>query len=109
MSKKWPLAVATFAAAVVAGMGANAASAGEVTGNCNNAPNGQSQANCREDYSQGASICSFSGQNDGEPPPGRTQSYGQDVRAGRADPTDKETPFRPGFACNPNNPFPPAA
>lgn len=55
----------------------------------------------------GRSICKFSGQNDGEDPPGRTQSYGQDVQADRADPTefDPDDPFsvHPGWFCDPNN------
>jgi hypothetical protein len=41
------------------------------------------------------SICAYSGQNDGNPPGGKTQSYGQDVKAGRADPHA----FNPGDAC----------
>ncbi len=49
------------------------------------------------------SICSFSGLNHvhpGEPPTGRTQSYGQLVRHGYVDPTDKTTIERPGVLCN---------
>jgi len=76
------------------GLGAGAALAGEVTGN--GKPTGAP--------AHSNSICSFSGQNDGEPPPGRVQSYGQDVKAGRADPHA----FNPGDACqggsNPQNP-----
>jgi len=89
---------AAVSALTVAGLGAGTALAGEVTGNGK-----------KEDYSQGRSICSFSGQNDhpeGDPnegPGGRTQSYGQDVRTGLLDPTDKSSPLRPGFLCNPNN------
>jgi hypothetical protein len=49
------------------------------------------------------SICVFSGQNDdptgidveANGPPGRTQSFGQEVRLGFIDPTQ----FNPGFAC----------
>jgi hypothetical protein len=114
MGRKLLLLGAIFAAAVVAGLGASTASAGEVTGNCNNAPNAKAKDNCKDDFSQGASICKFSGQNDypdgsQSGPPGRTQTYGQDVRAGSADPRT-ENPgkvdgltFHPGYACNPNN------
>ena len=74
---------------------ATPAMAGEVTGNGE-----QVDAN-------GRSICKFSGQNDGEDPPGRVQSYGQDVVAGLADPTDfdPDDPFNlhPGWFCDPNN------
>ena len=62
---------------------------------------------------QGQSICAASGQNDGNPPPGRTQSFGQTVRVGSNDPTtmdpDFEGPFlpHPGWACNPHNVTPP--
>ena len=54
----------------------------------------------------GASICQFSGLNDypdgsQSGPPGRTQSYGQDVAAGRYDPTENRIDF-PGYLCNPN-------
>lgn len=77
---------------------ATPALAGEVNG---------STSNPKDDFSQGASICKFSGLNDypdgsQSGPPGRTQSYGQDVRAGRLDPaTNKDE--HPGFLCNPNN------
>jgi hypothetical protein len=116
MGKKLLLLGAIVAASVVAGLGASAASAGEVTGNCNNASNAKAKANCKDDFSQGASICKFSGQNDypdgsQSGPPGRTQTYGQDVKAGRLDPS-AENPgkvdgftLHPGYACNPNNPF----
>ena len=53
------------------------------------------------------SICSFSGLNDhdpDEPPGGRTQSYGQDVRQHDADSIDpsvvKSGPPSPGTFCN---------
>ena len=51
------------------------------------------------------SICAFSGLNDFVKGPSdfHVQSYGQDVRAGPADRTYKETAERPGFLCNPNN------
>ena len=60
----------------------------------------------------GRSICAFSGQNDGNLPPGRTQSFGQNVQADRLDPTEFDPNFEPlpgvtypypGWACNPNN------
>lgn len=57
---------------------------------------------------RGASICQFSGLNDDptgiDPengPPGRTQSFGQDIAKWGADPRDEL--FRPGILCNPNN------
>ena len=85
-------------AAAAAGMiaiGAAPSIAGEVTGN-----DEQVDAN-------GRSICKFSGLNDGHPPAGHTQTYGQDVREDRVDPTefDPEDPFaeHPGWFCNPNN------
>ena len=93
MSKRSARAVAICAAAVM-GFGANAAFAGEVTGN-GKPTQGPAHAN---------SICTFSGQNDdptgtqGEGPGGRTQSFGQDVRNGFIDPRE----FNPGDACNPN-------
>ena len=76
-------------------LAATPASAGEVTGKGE-----QVDAN-------GRSICKFSGQNDGEEPHGRVQSYGQDVTEDRADPTDydPDDPFslHPGWFCDPNN------
>ncbi len=60
----------------------------------------------------GKSVCRFSGQNDGDDPPGRTQSFGQNVANGYpsnnpVDPTslDPDGGFQrhPGWACNPNN------
>jgi hypothetical protein len=100
------VAAAVCATAVV-GAGASVASAGEVTGNCNNAPQGAAAANCKSEYSQGASICKFSGQNDNpdstdpRDPGGPVQSYGYSVvREG-----GKAFAPSPGFACNPNNGF----
>ena len=46
------------------------------------------------------SICSFSGLNDDPAEGGQVQSYGQGVRQGFFDPTDKETVERPGVLCN---------
>ncbi len=98
MGKSSLLAVALCAAAVV-GLGAGSAFAGEITGNGKSTPINEGQA---------ASICSFSGQNDGNPPPGRTQSYGTNVAAGQSDPSSVNPgavgqgvfSFHPGFACN---------
>ncbi len=122
------LAIATFAAAVVAGLGTSVALAGESTGNCGAATdppdlqfNGSdtAAANCKgplaEDgtrVSNGNSWCSYSGQNDHpegsqtEGPPGRTQSYGQDVSGDLVpDPSTSKGDFpSPGTACNPNDP-----
>jgi hypothetical protein len=103
MNKTRLLLAALCAAGVAASVGASAASAGEVTGNCNNAKPGSPAAeNCKQGQNANAnSICSFSGQNDdpsgtqGEGPGGRTQSYGQDVRNGFIDPHE----FNPGDAC----------
>ena len=92
------LFVAAFCAATISAT----AIAGELNG---------STKNPRDDFSRGLSFCKFSGLNDdplGEDeangPPGRTQSFGQDVANWGADPRE----FNPGFACNPNsNPLPP--
>jgi hypothetical protein len=111
------LAFASFAAAVVVGMGASAAFAGEVTGNCGAGDTvfpfkGSDKAanNCKDDYSQGNSICKFSGQNDhtdgsASGPGGRTQSYGQDVSSGRAAP-NQSNPGQTGHMPDPDNPHP---
>ena len=92
MGKKRLGAVAICAAAVV-GVGAGSALAGEITGNGKPTP--------INDY-RAASICSFSGQNDGNPPPGRTaahvQNWGQIPKAVR-DVIATEG-FHPGDACN---------
>jgi hypothetical protein len=92
--KKSLLAVAVSAAAL-AGLSAGPTFAGEVNG---------STKNPKEDFAKGKSICMFSGLNDipeGDPeegPPGRTQSYGQDVANFGAVPQE----FNPGDICNPN-------
>jgi len=82
-------------AAGVIALGAAPAIAGEVTG-------GDDQVDAN-----GRSICKFSGQNDGDAPLGKTQSYGQEVRTDRADPTefdpDDVFSLHPGWFCNPNN------
>jgi hypothetical protein len=85
------LLAGALGALAFSGLTAGAASAGEVTGN-GKPTAGPKHAN---------SICVFSGQNDdptgtqGEGPGGRTQSYGQDVKNGSANPRQ----FNPGDAC----------
>jgi len=88
------IGVAVSAAAIIGSLGAGAVLAGEVTGN-----------GMKADFSQGRSICKFSGQNDDPseefPFGGRVQSYGYTVvRNGL-----KAFAPSPGFACNPNNGF----
>ncbi len=108
MGRTKSVLAAAVCAAAVAALGAGPALAGEVTGN-GKATQGPANAN---------SICVFSGQNDvpeGDPeegPPGRTQSYGQDVRMGLSDPSAlnpgkvKGVPIpHPGFACNGDHGF----
>lgn len=86
------LLLAALCAVAVGAVGAGSALAGEVTGK-GELTAGPAHAN---------SICVFSGQNDGNPPPGRTaahvQNWGQipkqvrDVMATQG--------FHPGDACN---------
>lgn len=76
-----------FSTAALAGASCSAAFAGEVTG-----PPGTFG---EKDTTHANSICSFSGLNDANPPLGQTQSFGQDVKAGRANPRE----FNPGDAC----------
>jgi ABC-type transport system substrate-binding protein len=85
------LGVAISVAAVVLSLSAGAALAGEITGT------GKSLEPLHAN-----SICAYSGLNDdpegldpNNGPPGRTQSYGQDVRMGFIDPRA----FNPGDAC----------
>ena len=93
MRKRTLLAVAACTAAL-ASMSVDAALAGEITGNGD-----------KEDYSQGHSLCSFSGLNDDplglDPengPGGRVQSYGYSfVREGL-----KDTVPSPAEGCNPS-------
>ena len=79
------MAIATFAAAVVVGIGASAAFAGEVTGNCNHAQAGSAAAdNCKTDQNANAnSICSFSGQNDNPNSTNPENPGGRRSRTGR--------------------------
>ena len=112
------LAIATFAAAVVAGLGTSVAFAGESTGNCGAGQpvdpfkgSATAAANCKGPLaeagtrvSNGNSWCCYSGQNDypdgsQSGPAGRTQSYGQDVKLGL-----KGVVPSPGTACNPQDP-----
>ncbi len=86
--------VAVSTAALVLSLSAGAVLAGEVNG-----------AGTKSDFSQGRSICRFSGLNDDPngafPQDGRVQSYGYSVvRNGL-----KAFAPSPGFACNPNNGF----
>ena len=88
------------AAAMVLALTASIAMAGEVTGSGKNT-----------DQNQGRSWCSFSGHNDDPTAPldgsgpngpgGTSQSFGQDVKLGLADPHAGN----PGVACNPNRTF----
>jgi hypothetical protein len=83
------LGVAISVTAVVLSLSAGAALAGEITGT------GKSLEPLHAN-----SICAYSGLNDdptGETdgPPGRTQSFGQDVKMGFIDPRE----FNPGDAC----------
>lgn len=76
-------------AAVVLSLSAGAALAGEITGT------GKSLEPLHAN-----SICAYSGLNDDptgshDGPPGRVQSYGQDVKMGFIDPRQ----FNPGDAC----------
>jgi hypothetical protein len=112
------LAIATFAAAIVAGFATSVAFAGESTGNCGATQtvdpfkgSAKAAANCKGPLaeagtrvSNGNSWCSYSGQNDypdgsSNGPGGRTQSYGQDVKLGL-----KGVVPSPGTACNPQDP-----
>ena len=89
------IGVALCAAALVASLAAPVM-AGEINGN-----------GSKEDYSQGRSICKFSGLNDDpnstnpENPPGRVQSYGFSLVSQGL----KAVVPSPGFACDPNNHF----
>jgi hypothetical protein len=100
MFRRNAMLAASFCTAVaLAGSGAGAAFAGEITGN-GKPTAGPVHAN---------SICVFSGQNDdpGAPldgsgpngPGGRSQSFGQDVKLGLIDPRL----FNPGAACGPGS------
>ena len=87
-------------AAVMLGMGATAASAGEITGNGSYTP-------VNPEFSRGvaASECAFSGQNDeyvlGDRSASRVQTYPQ-TRAELAEIGVALPKGLPGFACNPS-------
>jgi|ERR671910_194258 hypothetical protein len=91
MRKNSLLAVAVCTAAL-AGASASAAFAGEVTGN--------GDPTAAPEHAQ--SICAFSGQNDGEPPEGRTaehvQNWGQIPKEVRDVLATEGS--HPGDACN---------
>jgi hypothetical protein len=92
MSKRSFLAAA-LTVVVVAATGAGSAFAGEVTGNGKDTPIGLGTFADPHAHS----ICSFSGQNDGNPPPGRTadtQNWGQLTKEQQA----LQSP--PGESCN---------
>ena len=97
MSKR-RLLLAALCAAALAAMSAGPALAGEVTGNGKPTPIGAAP----DDDPHASSICSFSGQNDGEPPAGRTaeqvQSWGQIPKEVRD--IISEEGSHPGDACN---------
>jgi hypothetical protein len=83
--------LAVFAAATLISV---PATAGEVNG---------SATNPKDDFSNGVSICKFSGLNDfpdgsQSGPPGKTQNYGTDVHTGLIDP-EVFNPGDPG-GCN---------
>jgi hypothetical protein len=90
---KTRLAIALGTAILLASSSVGAALAGEVTGNGEPTPIAEYQAN---------SICSFSGRNDGNPPPGRTaehvQNWGQIPKEERDSLTT--IGFHPGDSCN---------
>lgn len=92
------LGVGLATAAVLVAMSAGAALAGEVTGTGEPTPISDYQAN---------SICSFSGLNDGNPPPGRTaahvQNWGQIDKATRD--FLRTVGAHPGDACNGHSGF----
>jgi len=89
-----PLLAVAVCTAAVASVSVDTALAGEITGNGN-----------KEDYSQGRSLCSFSGQNDdptgidpANGPGGRVQSYGYSfVRQAL-----KNVVPSPSVGCNPS-------
>lgn len=84
---------ALVGAVAVAALGAGSAYGGEVTGKGDPTPVAQYRM---------ASICAFSGLNDGEPPEGRTaphvQNWGQIPKAGREEAAMHGE--HPGDACN---------
>ncbi len=98
-SKKSRLGLALGTAALLVTLSAGSVLAGEVTGNGKPTPIGVPG---EFDPPHANSICSFSGQNDGEPPPGQTaahvQSWGQITKADRD--FLRTIGLHPGDACN---------
>jgi len=86
-------AIALGTATLVASLSAGAVLAGEITGNGEPTPISDERA---------ASICSFSGYNDGEPPPGRTAEHVQNW--GQIEKVDRDflttIGAHPGDSCN---------
>ena len=89
--------LAAASAVAVGAMGAGSAFAGEVTGN--------DKPTAAPEHAN--SICAFSGQNDGEPPPGRTaehvQNWGQIPKEVRDVLATEGS--HPGDACNGHSGF----
>jgi hypothetical protein len=97
---KTRLLVAALCAFAFAAVSAGSAFAGEVTGNGKKTPIGEASEAGGPPHA--SSICSFSGQNDGEPPAGRkaehVQNWGQIPKEVRDEISgDGE---HPGDACN---------
>ena len=90
--RRKPLLALVVCAALVPGVSAGAALAGEVKG----PPGSVGNPGTPKDVTHANSICSFSGLTDfvDGPTDFHVQSYGQDVRTGRADPSA----FNPGDA-----------
>jgi len=93
------IGLAFSVASIVLTVTATSVLAGEVTG-----------SGKKENQNQGMSWCSFSGLNDkiaGQGPTDpQSQSFGQDVKLGLYDQSNKTSPdawMYPGQACNPNH------
>jgi hypothetical protein len=97
------LLLAVLCAVAFAALSASSAFAGEVTGKGKPTPIGAAP----DEDPHASSICSFSGQNDGEPPPGRTaehvQSWGQTPKEERD--FLRTIGFHPGDSCNGHSGF----
>ena len=105
------LAVTAICATALIGAGAGPALAGEITGNYQPPPEGQTEP-LKGKYIQvnSKSLCAFSGQNDGFHDPAmaegeidaatRVQSLGQ---IKRTLPAELRNTFNAGFECNPTN------
>lgn len=100
---KRALLVVAVCLTAIGGVGASAASAGEVIG----PPGSVGNPGEPKDVTHANSICSFSGLNDFIDGPNdfHVQSYGIDVAMHGADPTE----FNPGHACRGgSNPYRPS-